>query len=103
MRMARPQFTVRRSMVAVAIAGVVMGWTVHARIVLHEEEDFGLGILFVECIGMLLLSVMLLPVVYVIYLVRKGDAYAARLRRNDVPVAFRLVSDDDASPQPESS
>ena len=55
MRLPRPRFTVRRMMVIVAITGVVMGWAVHARNILHEEGDFGYVILFVECIGMLML------------------------------------------------
>jgi hypothetical protein len=38
-------------MVTVAIFALVMGWAVHARNILHEEDDFGYGILFVECIG----------------------------------------------------
>jgi hypothetical protein len=83
MRLPRPRVTIFRMMVIVAISAVVMGWVVHARNVLHEEDDFGYGILFLESIGMLMLSVFALPIVFVIYLVRQDDAYAARLRRND--------------------
>jgi hypothetical protein len=103
MRLPRPRFTVRRMMVIVAITGVVMGWAVHARNILHEEGDFGYGILFVECIGMLVLSVFALPMVFAIYLVRQGDAYAAQLRRDDPPQDFRLVVPDDSLPQAELS
>jgi hypothetical protein len=103
MRLPRPRFTVRRMMVTVAIAGVVTGWAVHARNVLHEEGDFGYAILIIECIGMLILSASLLPIAFAIYLVRQDDSYAARLRRNDVPVAFPLVTVEDGSPQSESS
>ena len=82
MRLPHPRFTVRHMMVIVAITGVVMGWVVHARNVLHEEGDFGFGILLVECVGTLILSVFALPIVFAIYLVRQGDAYATGPRRN---------------------
>jgi hypothetical protein len=98
MRLPRPRFTVRRMMVIVAITGVVMGWAVHARNILHEEDDFGYGILFVECIGMLMLSVFALPMVFVIHLVRQDHAYADRLRRDDVRGDVELVAADDSSP-----
>ena len=103
MQLPRPRFTVFRMMVTVAITAMVMGWAIHARDVLHEEEDFGYGILFFECIGMLMLSMFALPIVLVIYLVRQDDAYAARLRRNDVPGDFHPVAVADSSSQPESS
>jgi hypothetical protein len=83
MRLPRPRVTLFRMMVIVAISAVVMGWAVHARNVLRGEDDFGYSILFIECIGTLVLSVFALPIVFVIYLVRQDDAYAARLRRND--------------------
>ena len=90
-------------MVIVAITGALMGWAVHARSVLHEDGDFGYGILLVECIGMLVLSVFALPMVFAIYLVRQDDAYAARIRCNDVPEDLHLVAADGSSPQTESS
>ena len=102
MRLPRPRFTLFRMMVIVAIAGVALGWAVHARNTLREEDDFGYGILLVECIGMLVLSVFALPIVFVIYLVRQDDAYAARLRRNDGPGDVKLVAADDRSPEPEA-
>jgi hypothetical protein len=82
MRLPQPRFTVRRMMVTVAITGLLMGWAVHARSVLHEDEDFGFGVLLVECVGTLILSVFALPIVFAIYLVRQGDAYATRPRRD---------------------
>jgi hypothetical protein len=102
MRLPRPRFTVRRLMIIVAITGVAMGYTVHARNILLEEDDFGLGILFVECIGMLVLSVFALPMVFVIHLVRQDHAYADRLRRDDVAGDIHLGAADDSSPKPES-
>jgi hypothetical protein len=98
MRLPRPRFTVRRMMVIVAITGMVMGWAVHARNILHEEDDFGYGILFVECIGTLMLSVFALPMVFVIHFVRQDHAYADRLRRDDVPENLHVVAVDDSSP-----
>jgi hypothetical protein len=85
MRLPRPRFTVSRMTVAVAIAGVLMGWAVHARNVLHGDEKLGYGILFIGCIGMLMFSTLAMPIVFVIYLVRQDDVHATRLRRNDVP------------------
>ena len=38
--------------------------------------------------SMSMLAVILLPIVFVINLVRQDDAYAALLRRNDVPELF---------------
>jgi hypothetical protein len=102
MRLPRPRFTPFRMMVIVAIAGVVMGWAVHARNTLREEDDFGHGILLVECIGMLVLSVFALPIVSAIYLVREDDAYAPRLRRDDVSEEVELLTADGTSPKPEA-
>jgi hypothetical protein len=82
MRLTHFRFTVRHMMVTVAITGLLMGWAVHARNVLHEDEDFGFGVLLVECVGTLILSVFALPIVFAIYLVRQGDAYATRPRHN---------------------
>ena len=103
MRLPRPRFTLLRMMVIVAITGVVMGWAVHARNTLREEDNFGYVSLFVECIAMLMLSVFALPIVCAIYLVRQDEAHAARLRRDDVPGDAELLTADGSSPQPESS
>jgi hypothetical protein len=103
MRLPHPRFTVRQMMVTVAITGLLMGWVVHARSVLHEDEDFGFGVLLVECVGTLILSVFALPIVFAIYLFRQGDAYATQLRRDDVPRDVKLVAAHDRSPQAESS
>ena len=46
MHLPRPRFTQFGMMIIVAITGVTMGWTVHARNILHEEDDFGYGIRF---------------------------------------------------------
>jgi hypothetical protein len=70
-------------MVTVAIAGLVMGWAVHARDISHEEDDVGYGMFVVECIGRLVLLLFALPIVFVINLVRQDEVYVARLRRDD--------------------
>ena len=103
MRLPRPRFTMRRMMVTVAIAGLVMGWAVHARHVLRDEDDFGYGILLIECIGVLMLSTFSLPIIFVIYLVRQDDAHAARLRRIEASEGTPMATVDDSVPQPEPS
>jgi hypothetical protein len=69
----------------------------------YVRRGFRLRILYIECLGMLMVSAIILPIVLVKYLLRQDDAYAARLRRKEVPANFALVSVDDGSPQPEST
>jgi hypothetical protein len=73
-------------MLAVATAGIGLGWIAHAGRVLREEDDFGGAILLVEVLfGATVLLPIVLAIGFVKQLVRKGNAYLARLRRSDTP------------------
>lgn len=82
----RLRVRVRTLMIAVAVAAVVLGLVVHVQALVRDEDDFAVPILLFEGIaGSVLLSIAL-GVGSVVRFVRKDDAYAAQLRRNDVPV-----------------
>ena len=79
------RFHVRTLMIAVAVAGVPLGLVAHVRALLWEYDDFALGVLILEGIGMAVLGAITCAVGAFVRGVRIDDAYAAQLRRRATP------------------
>ncbi len=79
------RFRVKTLMIAVAVAAVVLGLVVHIQTLVRDEDDFAVPILVIEGIAMSVVLAIVLAIVFAVRLVRKDDAYASELRRNNVP------------------
>jgi hypothetical protein len=76
---------VRWLMIAVAVVGLILGLVVQIQVLVNDEDDFALSILILEAFAASVLAAIALAVGFVVRSVRKDDAYAAQLRRNDIP------------------
>jgi hypothetical protein len=88
----------RTLMTAVAVVGSVLGMVVHIQVLVHDEDDFALPILVLEVFAVSVLLAIAFVVGFVIRLIRKDDAYAAQLRRNDIPARCPVILAEADSP-----
>jgi hypothetical protein len=86
-------------MIAVAIAGIALGLVAHIQDLLRREDDFALPVLVFEGSAVLVLLVCAAAFGYVVRMIWKDDAYASRLRRNDVPAQAPLIPAPTDSPE----
>jgi xanthine/uracil permease len=95
------QLRVRTLMIVVAAVAVVLGLVGHVHGLVRDEDDFAAGILMLEGIAVSVLFALVLAVVFVVRFVRKDDAYATDLRRNDFPARCPLTLVEPNSPDQE--
>jgi hypothetical protein len=72
-------------MIAVAVAGVVLGLVAHLQALVRDEEEFAVPILIMQAFGASVLLAFALAIRFLVNVVRRDDTYAARLRRDDLP------------------
>ncbi len=79
------RYRVRTLMILVAVAAIGLGVVVHIQAMIQAEDDFAVPILLFEgVVGSVLLGFGL-TIGGAIWCVRKDDAYAAQLQRQNVP------------------
>jgi hypothetical protein len=91
----------RTLMIAVAVAAVVLGLVVHIQALVRAEDDFAVPIFVLEGIAATVLLAIGLAVRGVIRFVRNDNAYAAQLRRRDVPARCPFPVAETNSPDKE--
>ena len=86
-------FRLRTLMIAVATAGLISRLVIHIRGVVLDEDDFALPILMLETVAASAVIVIALAVGCIVRSIRRDDAYAVELRREDIPVQCPLSLD----------
>jgi hypothetical protein len=77
--------------IAVAVAGIAMGLAAHIQDLVRRHDDFALPVLVGEGTAVLVILVCATAFGYVVRMIWKDNAYASRLRRNDVPAQVPLI------------
>jgi hypothetical protein len=91
-------------MIAVAVAGLVLGLVVHIQALVRGEDDYAVPILMLEGVAVAVLLAIAFGIGSVVHLISKDDDYAARLRRNDVPAQCpRTLAETDSPDQDSTS
>ena len=76
---------IRMLMIVVAALAVILGTIDHVRALIRAEDEFAMPILMLEGVAGSVLVGIGLAIAGLIRFVRKDDAYAAQLRRIDLP------------------